>query len=94
MTQRSALHHQGLRGIPTAGTNHAEDMARHQASTSSTDAVIGALTVAGAQPPAPPSPVVPGLGDTGVVLIGTVLCLLVIYAIVAAHLRKEDVGDQ
>lgn len=33
---------------------------------------------------------VPGVSDTAAIIIGTVLSLLVIYAIVAANLRKED----
>lgn len=37
-----------------------------------------------------PSGSVPGVSDTTAVIIGTVLSLLVIYAIVAANLRKED----
>ena len=45
-----------------------------------------AASVAQAQPG---QPAVPGLSDTAVIIIGTVLSLLVIYAIVAAHLRKE-----
>jgi hypothetical protein len=38
---------------------------------------------------APPGSV-PGLSDTAAILIGTFLTLLVIYAIVAAHLRRPD----
>lgn len=38
----------------------------------------------------PGQPAVPGLSDTAVIIIGTVLSLLVIYAIIAAHLRKDD----
>ena len=37
-----------------------------------------------------PSGSVPGVSDTAAVIIGTVLSLLVIYAIVAANLRKEN----
>lgn len=33
---------------------------------------------------------VPGISDTTAIIIGTVLSLLVIYAIVAANLRKEE----
>jgi hypothetical protein len=33
---------------------------------------------------------VPGLSDTAAIIIGTVLTLLVLYAIVAAHLRGTD----
>jgi len=51
--------------------------------------VMVAWGLAGATPP-PPGPVAPGLSDTAVVILGTALCLLVIYAIVAAHLRKRD----
>ena len=37
-----------------------------------------------------PSGSVPGVSDTAAVVIGTVLSLLVLYAIIAANLRKED----
>ena len=37
-----------------------------------------------------PSGSVPGVSDTAAVIIGAVLSLLVIYAIVAANLRKDD----
>lgn len=47
-----------------------------------------ATSVAEAQQPGQPA--VPGLSDTAVIIIGTVLSLLVIYAIIAAHLRKDD----
>ena len=43
-----------------------------------------------AAPPGQPAPTVPGISDTVVVIIGTVISLLVIYAIAAAHFRKED----
>jgi hypothetical protein len=33
---------------------------------------------------------VPGMSDVAATIIGTVLALVVIYAIVAANLRKED----
>ncbi len=53
---------------------------------------IGGLTGLTAPSPQPsPSPgAVPGLGDVQLLLLGTALCVLVIYAIVAAHRRKED----
>jgi|GEM_PF-6852704 len=43
------------------------------------------------QQPPPPSPAgsVTGISDTAAVLIGTVLSLLVIYAIVAARFRRD-----
>ncbi len=47
------------------------------------------LTLASSEPSTRSGFVVAQLGDAGVVLIGTVLCLLVIYAIIAARLRKE-----
>lgn len=47
------------------------------------------LAVLQQQPPPPPPGSVPGVSDTAAIVIGTVLSLLVIYAIVAAHLRKE-----
>ncbi|HXF83685.1 MAG TPA: hypothetical protein VNN19_13120 [bacterium] len=40
------------------------------------------------QPPPPPDGSVPGLSDTAAVVIGTVLSLLVLYAIVAANWRQ------
>jgi len=40
------------------------------------------------QPPPSPSGSVPGISDTAAVVIGTVLSLVVIYAIVAARLRR------
>lgn len=42
------------------------------------------------QPQQPPPGSIPGVSDTAAIVIGTVLSLLVIYAIVAAHLRKEE----
>lgn len=40
------------------------------------------------QQPSPGS--VPGVNDTAAIIIGTLLTLVVIYAIVAANLRKTD----
>lgn len=37
-----------------------------------------------------PSGSVPGVSDTAAIVIGTLLTLLVIYAIVAANLRKTN----
>jgi hypothetical protein len=37
----------------------------------------------------PPSGSVPGVSDAAAVVIGAVLSLLVLYAIVSAHLRKR-----
>ncbi len=67
-----------------SGPNHAVNMHGLQGAWT-----IGGTVIAGqvASPPAS-RPVVP-LGDTSAVVLGTVVCLLVIYAIVAAHLRKE-----
>lgn len=48
-----------------------------------------AATLLAAQQQTPPGSV-PGISDTVAIIIGTVLSLLVIYAIVAANLRKED----
>jgi len=47
-----------------------------------------ALAVLLQQPLRPGS--VPGIGDTAAVAIGTVLSLVVIYAIVAANLRRRS----
>jgi hypothetical protein len=40
------------------------------------------------QQPRPGS--IPGISDTTAIVAGTLLTLVVIYAIVAAHLRKPD----
>jgi hypothetical protein len=40
-------------------------------------------------PQPPPAGSVPGLGDTAAIVIGTLLSLLVLYAIVAAHRRDR-----
>lgn len=37
----------------------------------------------------PPSGSVPGVGDTAAVVVGTVLSVLVLYAIIAANLRTK-----
>lgn len=39
---------------------------------------------------AAPAGSVPGVSDTAAVIIGTALSLLVLYAIVAAHLQQDD----
>lgn len=51
--------------------------------------MFAALAVLLLQPP-PRSGSVPGLSDAAAIIIGTVLSLLVIYAIVAANLRREE----
>ncbi|MDQ7843369.1 MAG: hypothetical protein QN141_02545 [Armatimonadota bacterium] len=40
------------------------------------------------QPPPPPPGSVPGIGDAAAVAVGTLLSLLVLYAIVAARFRR------
>ncbi len=76
-------------GIANHSPNPAGDM-HWQAGLQVAWALVLSLTGASAPSSPSPSPVVPGFSDTGVIILGTALCLLVIYAIVAAHLRKED----
>lgn len=52
--------------------------------------MFAALAVLLQQPPQPAPGSVPGISDAAAILIGTVLSLLVIYAIVAANLRKDE----
>lgn len=47
---------------------------------------VGLAFLAQQQPPGS----VPGVSDTAAIIIGTLLTLVVIYAIVAANLRKTD----
>ncbi len=69
--------------------SHSPNLAQHMGWQHAPLWSIGTI-IAGQVGTSPPTrPVVP-LGDTAAVLLGTIVCLLVIYAIVAAHLRKED----
>ncbi len=79
----------GRGGIANQSPNPAGDM--HWQAGLQVDWTL-LLSLLGASAPSSPSPgpVVPGFSDTGVIILGTALCLLVIYAIVAAHLRKEE----
>ncbi len=72
-------------GNLSSGPNHAVNMYGLQGAMT-----IGGTVIAGQVAPPPSSPPVVPLGDTSAVVLGTVVCLLVIYAIVAAHLRKAD----
>lgn len=52
--------------------------------------MMSAALTALLQQPQPSPGSVPGISDAAAIIIGTALSLLVIYAIVAAHLRKDE----